>query len=82
MQLRKDKEIIADGEIRFLETGTADIIAYERTLGDEKLTVFCSLRGYDVPAPGMPEGEILISNYADGFGAGALRPFEARVIVG
>lgn len=30
----------------------------------------------------MPEGEILISNYADGFGAGVLRPFEAKVIVG
>ena len=82
VQLRKDKEIIADGEIRFLETGTADLIAYERTLGDEKLTVFCNLRGYEVPAPGMPDGEILISNYAGEFGAGVLRPFEARVIVG
>ena len=82
VQLRKDKEIIADGEIRFLETDTADLIAYERTLGDEKLTVFCNLRGCEVPAPGMPEGEILISNYAGGYGAGVLRPFEARVIAG
>ena len=39
VQLRKDHEIIADGDIHFLETGTDDVIAYERTLGEEKLTI-------------------------------------------
>ena len=82
VQLRKDNEIIADGDIRFLETGTADVIAYERTLGDEKLTVYCSLRGKEVPLAGIPDGEILISNYAQAGEAGVLRPFEARVIAG
>ena len=82
VQFRKDNEIIADGEIRFLVPGTDDVIAYERTLGDEKLTVYCNLRGYEVPVKGMPSGEILICNYAEAGDSGILKPFEARVIRG
>ena len=80
VQLSKDMEIIADGDIRFLETGTPDVIAYERTLGDEKLSVYCNLKGTEVTADSMPEGEILVSNYGQAGDKGVLRPFEARVI--
>ena len=83
VQLRKENEIIADGGIRFLDTGTSDVIAYERTLGGEKLTVYCNLRGYDVPVQGLSEfagGEILVCNYASAGEGGVLRPFEARTI--
>ena len=83
VQLRKENEIIADGGIRFLDTGTSDVIAYERTLGGEKLTVYCNLRGYDVPVQGLSEcagGEILVCNYASAGEGGVLRPFEARAI--
>lgn len=59
-----------------------DVIAYERTLGDEKLTVYCNLRGYEVPVSGMPSGEILICNYAEAGENGVLKPFEARAIRG
>ena len=82
VRLRKENEIIADGEIRFLGSDSDDVIAYERTLGDEKLTVYCNLRDHEVPANGMPQGDILISNYAEPGGADVLRPFEARVIKG
>ncbi len=82
VRLRKDNEIIADGEIRFLNTGTDDVIAYERTLGDEKLTVYCNLRDHEVPVKGMPEGEILIASYAQAGAGDVLRPYEARVIRG
>ena len=83
VQLRKDHEIIADGDIRFLETGTDDVIAYERTLGDEKLTAYCNLRGYEVPFADLAKGEILLSNYAAGeLKDSALKPYEARVVVG
>ena len=82
VQLRKDNEIIADGEIRFLDLGTDDVIAYERTLGDEKLTVYCNLRGYEVPVNGMPSGEILICNYEEAGDSSVLKPFEARAIRG
>ena len=82
VQLRKDHEIIADGDIHFLETGTDDVIAYERTLGEEKLTVYCSLRGYEVPFANMAKGNVLISNYEVGeLKDNALKPYEARVIV-
>ena len=82
VQLRKDHEIIADGDIHFLETGTDDVIAYERTLGDEKLTVYCNLREYEVPFADLAEGEVLISNYAaDELSDNMLKPYEARVIV-
>ena len=83
VQFRKDSEIVADGEIRFLDTGTDDVIAYERTLKDEKLTVVCSMRGFEVPAPalaGLEGRKVLISNYANAKETGVLRPYEARVI--
>ncbi|MDO5456357.1 MAG: alpha,alpha-phosphotrehalase [Eubacteriales bacterium] len=85
VQLRKNSEIIADGDISFLDTGTADVIAYERTLGDEKLTVYCNLRGYDVAVQGLVDlagKELLIGNYASAGEDGVLRPYEARVICG
>ena len=83
VQFRKDSEIVADGEIRFLDTGTDDVIAYERTLKDEKLTVVCSMRGFEVPAPalaGLEGRKVLISNYVNAKETGVLRPYEARVI--
>ena len=81
VQFRKDNEIIADGDIRFLDTDTADVIAYERTLGDGKLTVCCNLRGYEVQTPVQAQsGEVLISNYVNGGENEVLRPYEARVI--
>lgn len=83
VQFRKDSEIVADGEIRFLDTGTDDVIAYERTLKGEKLTVVCSMRGFDVPAPavaGLEGRRLLISNYVNAGETGVLRPYEARVI--
>ena len=83
VQFRKDSEIVADGEIRFLDTGTDDVIAYERTLKGEKLTVVCSMRGFDVPAPavaGLEGRKVLISNYVNAGETGVLRPCEARVI--
>ena len=82
VQLRKDHEIIADGDIRFLEIGTDDVIAYERTLGDEKLTVYCNLRGYEVPFVDPAKGDILICNYAaEDVTDSTLKPYEARVTV-
>ena len=82
VQLRKDHEIIADGDIRFLETGTDDVIAYERTLGDEKLNVYCNLREYEVPFADLAEGDILICNYAaEDVTDSTLKPYEARVTV-
>ena len=45
VRLRKETDLIALGGIRFLGTGNDRVIAYERTLGEEKLTVVCSFSG-------------------------------------
>jgi len=64
--LRKEKKVIQEGSIRFLETGTEKVIAYERVLGSEKLTVVCSLTGEEVPvSSAFRKGTCLISNYPE-----------------
>ena len=87
--LRKEQEIIADGQIRFTDAGNDNIISYVRTLNGQTLSVFCNLRGTDqslgepFKAPG---GKMLISNYEN---AGTekdieiktLRPFEAAAVL-
>lgn len=87
--LRKENEIIADGQIRFTDAGNDNIISYERTLNGQTLSVFCNLRGTDqslgetFTAPG---GKILISNY-ESAGTGkeikidTLRPFEIAAVL-
>lgn len=41
--MRKGYPVIAEGEICFMETGTDMAFAYQRTLGDQKIAVFCNL---------------------------------------
>lgn len=43
--MRKKYPVIAKGEISFLETETDKVFAYQRTLGEQKLVVFCNLDG-------------------------------------
>ena len=87
--LRKENEIIADGQIRFTDAGNDNIISYVRTLNGQTLSVFCNLRGTDQPlgeAFKAPGGKMLISNYED---AGeekdieitVLRPFEIAAVL-
>ena len=78
-------EIIADGQIRYIPSGHDSILAYERTLGQEKLTVYCSVSGEELPlaAPVSLDGkQILLSSYEDQpTGAvTALRPYESIAI--
>lgn len=87
--LRKENEIIADGQIRFTDAGNDNIISYVRTLNGQTLSVFCNLRGTDQSlgeAFTAPGGKILISNY-ESAGAGdeikidTLRPFEIAAVL-
>ena len=67
VRLRKEMDIIADGDIRFLETGNDKVIAYERSLDGEKLTVLCSFsdRSEKIGVPALCEalrnGSLLVS---------------------
>ena len=87
--LRKENEIIADGQIRFTDAGNDNIISYVRTLNGQTLSVFCNLRGTDQSlgeAFTAPGGKILISNYesADAgkeINIDTLRPFEVAAVL-
>ncbi len=41
--IRKKYPVVAKGEISFLETGTDMVLAYQRTLGEQRLIVLCNL---------------------------------------
>ncbi len=43
--MRKKYPVIAKGEISFLDTGTDMLLAYQRTLGKQQMTVLCNLDG-------------------------------------
>lgn len=45
ISMRKTYPVIAKGDISFLETGTDLVLAYQRTLGEQSITVFCNLDG-------------------------------------
>ena len=81
--LRHEMDVLALGEVRFLDAGDAapKVIAYERTLGDERLVVACSFD--DAPCRladlGTDGCEVLLGNYDDAPAAGELRPYEAVV---
>ena len=88
--LRKEYEIIADGEIRFTDAGNENIISYDRMLDGQKLSVFCNLRGREQAlgtAFEAPAGKILIGNYADTAASDqavrieSLRPFETKAVL-
>ncbi len=87
--LRKENEIIADGQIRFTDAGNDNIISYVRTLNGQTLSVFCNLRGTDQSlgeAFTAPGGKILISNYESAdegneIKIDTLRPFEIAAVL-
>ncbi len=85
VRLRKEMEIIADGQIRYLDSDHDSVLAYERTYGQEKLTVVCSLAGEELllSEPISLEGKkVLLSSYLDEptGTVTALRPYESIAI--
>ena len=88
--LRKEYPIISDGQIRFLETGNVNVIAYERTYEDQTLTVICNFGDRQVPvtdpliAERIKSGTVLISSIARteadaGSEEAVIEPFEGTV---
>ena len=79
--LRKGTEIIQAGDVRFLESPAEKVIAYERTLGDERIVVQCNFSGEEQPAIELEGGEVLVSNYDDPAETAILRPWEGTAII-
>lgn len=64
--MRKRYPVIAKGEISFLETKTDRVLAYKRTLNDQKMAVLCNLDGkkQNMKIAGEWGGyEVLLENY-------------------
>lgn len=63
--MRKKYPVIAKGEISFKETGSDMALAYERTLGEDNITVLCNLSGkkLDIRADsGWSRQRVLLQN--------------------
>ena len=85
IRLRHESDLIVYGTYDLLLADDTDIYAYERTLGEEKLIVFCNFsentREVQLPEE-FVNGEVLIANYSDASANAnlTLRPYEAIVI--
>lgn len=85
IKLRHESELIVYGTYDLLLDDDKDIYAYIRTLGDEKLIVYCNFsentREVELPEE-FTNGKVLISNYIDAKVNHkiTLRPYEAIVI--
>ena len=85
IKLRHENELIVYGTYDLILDDDKDIYAYIRTLGDEKLIVYCNFsentREVELPEE-FTNGKVLISNYIDAKVNHkiTLRPYEAIVI--
>ena len=85
IKLRHESDLIVYGTYDLILDDDKDIYAYIRTLGDEKLIVYCNfsenIREVELPEE-FTDGKILISNYNDAKVSEkiTLRPYEAIVI--
>ena len=85
IKLRHESELIVYGTYDLILDDDKDIYAYIRTLGDEKLIVYCNFsentREVELPEE-FTNGKVLISNYSDVkvHHKLTLRPYEAIVI--
>ena len=85
IRLRHESDLIVYGTYELILDDDKDIYAYIRTLGDEKLIVYCNFsentREVELPEE-FTDGKILISNYNDAKVSEkiTLRPYEAIVI--
>lgn len=79
IRLRKERNVIAEGDIRFICSDVPGIIAYERTLKDEKVTVYCNFTEESV-AVSVHGRNCLLDSYEDAplmaDGRLTLRPYE------
>ena len=85
IKLRHESELIVYGTYDLILDDDKDIYAYIRTLGNEKLIVYCNFsentRDVEIPEE-FVNGKVLISNYSDAKANRkiTLRPYEAIVI--
>ena len=78
IQLRKDKKLISQGEISFIESDP-ELIVYKRHYQNEELLVVCNMNNKEHPLPyDIKDYNILLHNYNDIHVT--LRPYECLVL--
>ena len=80
IQLRKDEDVIRDGDYTEIMPDWDNIFAYSRDDGKKKLTVLANFSGKTVAYPAWTvdkAGEPILGNYGTWPREGILRPWEA-----
>lgn len=87
IMLRKEKEVIARGNIEFMEVENAGVLAYTRCLDKQKLLVCCNFRDVESQMEFTQEwksGRIILGNYEENhknnYKVLTLRPYEIIVL--
>lgn len=87
IMLRKEKEVIARGNIEFMEVENADVLAYTRCLDKQKLLVCCNFRDVESQMEFTQEwksGRKILGNYEENhknnYKVLTLRPYEIIVL--
>lgn len=82
--LRKERPVIAEGDIRFLDAG-ADVIAYRRETPGHALTVFCNFSGESRAVPWDGPIHCLLDSYEEppkqAEGRLILKPYEGCALL-
>ncbi|GHI00715.1 glycoside hydrolase family 13 protein [Neobacillus kokaensis] len=85
IQLRKELDIITDGDFELLVKDHPQLFVYERKLNDEWLLVVCNFSGEEVTVEDaavgamLKNGHVLLGNY-EAERANVLRPYEVIVL--
>jgi oligo-1,6-glucosidase len=85
ISLRKEMDIIVEGDFQLLLKDHPSIFAYERNWKEERLLVLCNFSGEEVEineeklVNSITNSQMLLSNYEAGTSA-TLRPYEVRVL--
>ena len=85
IQMRKELDVIAYGEIAPLDERHPSVLAYERTYGRQSLLVICNFYGRETAWKGrqdLEEYQRILGNYPEGAIGEALtlRPYECLVL--
>ncbi|MBE5996278.1 MAG: alpha,alpha-phosphotrehalase [Lachnospiraceae bacterium] len=87
IRLRKEYDVISEGDIRFLDTGIPHVLAYERIFEGRTLTVVCNFGSerevIDIPelAERMENGSVLISSTGREIPSSGLEPYEGTAYI-
>ncbi|MGG3562180.1 alpha-glucosidase [Neobacillus rhizosphaerae] len=85
ISLRKEMDIIVEGDFQLLLKDHPSIFAYERNWKEERLLVLCNFSGEEVEineeklVNSITNSQMLLSNYEAGKSS-TLRPYEVRVL--